>query len=443
MKHIKLAFFLLLCFGPLLHAQQLTPAPTFHLINAGYGAAALGMGGAFVAVADDLSAIYWNPAGISQVPDFGVYAEYRFQGDSDEDFSQVVTPASFQSSQSYSISGKQFESIVLSNSFKSSSGTVVTPAFAYHRTSELGPDRDLKHAAQVTGPFTESTGTFTQEFENESEYVAAISAAVNKKVMVGGSWNFLAGSPESRLSGTFQDTANGQTATTNLNERLKESLSGSYLNVGLLLVPSPFFRFGLKIRFPYTRKSDLSFDRTGTFNGTAGSGTITQNATAKSEVDIPLEWSSGIAIVTKPNVIIGASFTYADWSKSVLEIKNSSDPFLIPETSRPYPTLRLGTAPQMSMIQWRLGFQYGFGRQPGLGPVVRTGFFRDSQPMGNISVNRIWFKGYTFGAGYHGQGYRLDLTFASESGDLIFRPVDTNASNFKNRRWLLSFGFTS
>lgn len=40
----------------------------------GYGAAAKGMGGAYVALAEDGSAAYWNPAGLSQVDDSQVTA---------------------------------------------------------------------------------------------------------------------------------------------------------------------------------------------------------------------------------------------------------------------------------------------------------------------------------------------------------------------------------
>ncbi len=41
-------------------------------LRVGVGARALGMGGAFVAVADDATAAYWNPAGISRVADVSI-----------------------------------------------------------------------------------------------------------------------------------------------------------------------------------------------------------------------------------------------------------------------------------------------------------------------------------------------------------------------------------
>jgi long-chain fatty acid transport protein len=41
----------------------------FSAFKNGIGARALAMGGAFVAVADDATAVYWNPAGLAQVAD--------------------------------------------------------------------------------------------------------------------------------------------------------------------------------------------------------------------------------------------------------------------------------------------------------------------------------------------------------------------------------------
>ena len=45
----------------------------------------MGMGGAFAAVADDFTAVFWNPAGLAQVRHYEVYMGFQnnsFQNDS-------------------------------------------------------------------------------------------------------------------------------------------------------------------------------------------------------------------------------------------------------------------------------------------------------------------------------------------------------------------------
>src|ERR1700677_492588 len=49
------------------------PLPVFGLPNTyGIGPRAIGMGGAFTAIADDASAAYWNPAGLSQISSYEI-----------------------------------------------------------------------------------------------------------------------------------------------------------------------------------------------------------------------------------------------------------------------------------------------------------------------------------------------------------------------------------
>ena len=60
----------LLCTAP---AEAATLADTH-----GFGTRAIGMGGAFTAVADDVSAIYYNPAGLAQVQGHQAHFEYLF-----------------------------------------------------------------------------------------------------------------------------------------------------------------------------------------------------------------------------------------------------------------------------------------------------------------------------------------------------------------------------
>lgn len=64
-------------------------------LNTGIGARALGMGGAYVALADDGSAGYWNPAGLMQVPRMEVAFMHaaRFSGLQQSDVLHFVKPA--------------------------------------------------------------------------------------------------------------------------------------------------------------------------------------------------------------------------------------------------------------------------------------------------------------------------------------------------------------
>ena len=57
----------------------------------GSGARAVGMGGAFIAIADDATAASWNPAGLIQLetPELSIVGAYV---DRQEDFSSVVHP---------------------------------------------------------------------------------------------------------------------------------------------------------------------------------------------------------------------------------------------------------------------------------------------------------------------------------------------------------------
>ena len=57
--------------------QSQTAADAIRIINneTGFGARALAMGGAYTAVANDFSAIYWNPAGLASIPGGSIFVE--------------------------------------------------------------------------------------------------------------------------------------------------------------------------------------------------------------------------------------------------------------------------------------------------------------------------------------------------------------------------------
>ena len=452
-----------LLFASAAFGQQLEPAPTFRLLNSGYGATALGMGGAFIAVANDLSAIYWNPAGLAQLPGLQLSVDYRYMGDSDEDFSDEVFPDRFESIQRFEVSGNQLQAISFSYGFQGKAVTIV-PAFAWHRLASTGPERQLKEQAGVVEftsrtEFFQSEGIFSEEIkDDEEEFAFGIAARASKKIMVGGTWSFLRSGPESNLSGDFHDSLISPTVHTRtdlaLRQTYREERSGNYLKIGLLFFPQTPVSFGGYIRFPYTVESDITLRRTGPFtrtdtfrdpDGITGTETTTGNLdlniTAQSTIEVPMEWGAGIAVRPSNSLLVSGSVTYSDWKDVTRVISNSTDPLVLQNETLPYPSLR-PTATQESLLQWRAGTEYLFGHF-GRGLVVRSGIFRDGQPYTNASGDRVYFHGYSAGAGFGIGSWRIDAAFVSEKGDITLTPNSRNESHFKNRRWIFSLGYIS
>src|SRR5438552_11756854 len=89
MRHASLALLMLLLarIGQAVYAQSATTSTTGpNFTNAGssgsvftkiwVGARGAGMGGAVSALSDDITALYWNPAGIARLPGVNVGASY-------------------------------------------------------------------------------------------------------------------------------------------------------------------------------------------------------------------------------------------------------------------------------------------------------------------------------------------------------------------------------
>jgi hypothetical protein len=444
-------------------AQELEPAPTFRLTNGGYGSAALGMGGAFVAVANDMSAIYWNPAGLAQLPGLQLGGDYRAMGDTDEDFAEEVFPDRFESAQRFGISGSQLQALGVSYAIQGKSFTVV-PAFSWQRLAATGPERQLKETAGVVefierDIFFQSEGLFIEDIkDDEEEFTFAVGARASNKILIGGSWSFLRNGPVQTLGGTFHDTLvfpGGQTRTDlELEQIYREERSGNYLKVGLLFFPQMQFSFGGTVRFPYTVEADLFLERSGPFvleesvleNGqiisvVTTNGTLNQNVTATSEIDIPMEISGGIALRPSNSLLVTGSVTFSDWTDTTRTVTNSSDPAILPEGTLSYPTLR-PTALQQSVLQWRAGTEYLFGHF-GRGLVIRSGIFRDGQPYADANGERVYWNGYSAGVGLGMGSFRFDVAFVSQKAKFLLTPNSVTESQIKQRRWQFSVGYIS
>ncbi len=448
----------LFTFAIRVHAQGVQPAPPLHLLNSGYGAAALGIGGAFVAVADDLSAIYWNPAGLTQLSSIRVSVDYRVASGSEENIGARIAAGPLDiSNQPFSLSGNQFQAVAVSYAIRTPGFTIV-PAFAFQRLSMIPPNRELQGTATADfAGFISSTGSFRQDFsKGDDEYTLGVGASLTKKVSIGGSWSFVDSGPEETRSGTFRDIDTAPDVILiddlDLSETIEQDRHGNYFRLAILAAPSKSFSIGGTVRFPHTETLSNIFDgfsATSTFttqrldqsgnviSTTTETNTVTDDGVPtvhEAQLDVPMEWSTGVSFRPNSSVLVAGSITYADWSDAAENFPQS------PGSQIPYPTLIGDVGNQPSLLQWRGGLQYSLG-QPGNRMALRTGYFRDGQPIGTAG-ERPYFNGFSLGFGYESRIVNADVAFVKENGDVLLTSDSIESSHLSHQRWVFSIAFS-
>ena len=70
-------FILVFCFPLMSQTVSKTGTTAAQFLKIGIGARALGMGGAYSAVSNDVTALYWNPAGLSSSKKNGIILDHQ------------------------------------------------------------------------------------------------------------------------------------------------------------------------------------------------------------------------------------------------------------------------------------------------------------------------------------------------------------------------------
>ena len=292
----------------------------------GSGARARSMGGAFVGVADDASALTWNPAGLIQVSRTQASvsgAVVRLKLENDVQYAQNP--------------GRSFLSKYTKDLLNLEAGSFVAPvrikghpfvaAVNYQRAQD---DNDEIHATSgVPYLFTTSSGTasgtddFTSQtstIRNVQEFSLGFGTDIYEKLSFGGSVNIYFGGGTSEFRSAFADTTPlifGDQAVDTVEARYASSVRDQQSNGGINLTGSLMYRtekvrVGVTVRTPCELVTDHGIKRADTLyiksvripgpgNPTGGRPTL---YLGKTKIEVPLTVGLGAAVQVTPAFLV-------------------------------------------------------------------------------------------------------------------------------------------
>jgi long-subunit fatty acid transport protein len=289
----------------------------------GFGARALGLGGAFSTLADDYTAIYWNPAGLGLMKSNEFFTSLTHNNRSNE--------TTFLSSTNDNSSSKtSFGSIGLAYPVDVYQGSLVI-AFGYNRVFNFnslfgysGYNRNIEIEYEIDGVplvLTEINQDESVEVEGHiSQYSFGISFEAAQNVLVGGTINLWKG--EHNYYQLFEeiDTENIYWVYPDdydyykLENSINTSITGFDLKLGMMYWMQDYLRIGATINSPryfklnenWTFKDEIAFDN----------GDIEPFDDDSGEFDFkvitPFIFGAGFTYMF-PNGSFNGEFSYTDW----------------------------------------------------------------------------------------------------------------------------------
>ena len=343
-----------------LTAQEATVGNDF-----GIGARALGMGGAFIAVADDFTATRWNPAGLSQIRNI--------------EFSGALSNEQLEAEMTYF---RTLSSSKISNTRLNSIGAVFpVPTYQGGLAFALGLNRAQSFDSRISlkgfDPefYDETFGDLRSQVKETSmdsgsiySWVASGAIDLSPDFSIGASISFLSGSRSYELDLTGEDIENSHPEVDTLvyDDLVEREYEGFAAKLGGLFKVGKHIRLGATIDFPKTVIVYEDWIMGGEdFYDDGTSEWYEETGYFPYEIYLPFEFGGGIAILL-PRTILAADVQYVDWTQTRYSESPSEDMNNDDFIEKYRPTLRLRVGGELSI--------------PALNVKARAGFLSDPLP---------------------------------------------------------------
>ena len=354
------------------------------------GSRALAMGGAYVGLADDFSAIFWNPAGIAQFSTqyFGFYGTDIMPSGTyklDVAYVNAETPTK------HYLAGLATYYFPVSENLVAGVGVYVP--------SGLGSEWDGADFATIsmmeTYQWTSKIGMVTIS--------PALAYKINDMVSVGATLNI------NYATFNIKTHAGDQELGVDIGQ-YDESLSGwGYgATFGILVKPSEMLSLGATLRTPskISFSGDIEISKLNVLGLIPGSPLygvdIPTTTTAEREVTWPMWLAGGVALKPMENLTLTADIQWTQWSM-IDEMESEYDDLywsLIVDTKR--------------AMHWDDAAQVRFGAEYKLSTIAfRGGYYWDPSPAPDRTMNVLLpnydFNVITLGFGYGLNGLQIDI----------------------------------
>jgi long-subunit fatty acid transport protein len=385
----------------------------------GSGARALGMGGAFIGVADDATAASWNPGGLIQLetPEISVVGAY-FDRTEDNTFG-----TNSEASGREGVTGTQLNYFSLAHPFHRFERNMVV-SLNYQHLYDFSRSWQLPLTESIPGLYTQARNINYEQSGGLAAYGLAYCVQFTPTVSFGLTLNFWENwANQNDWDETIIDKGSGTLGSVPFDYEGKSydqySFTGLNANLGMLWRVTPELTLGAVFKTPFT--ADLDHRHRSSLAvvspDPALNSTQTYNLDVAEELDMPMSYGLGLAYRFSDQFTVSADlyrtewgdFTHKDW------LGNESSPI----SGKPESESDISATHQL-----RLGAEYLFTRQNYAIP-FRGGLFYDPAPAEGSSDN---FYGFSIGSGISYKQFIFDIAyqyrFAHDVGKSILVPFE-------------------
>jgi long-chain fatty acid transport protein len=391
------------------------------------GARAIGMGGAWTSVADDFTALYWNPAGLSYIRNMQFYGSLSHE--------RADTEIQYFSEKA---------STFASNTRPSSFGVVIPiPSYRGGLAFAFGVNRVQSFDARIaTKGFNELTLTedpelgqlFIDEVTDESGGIYSwdfgVAVKIAPSVSIGASIGFLSGNYNYSLLLDATDTRNldSNIDIISYSDTTTTDYIGADGKIGILARIASPVKLGATIAIPlsfsaseyWTQDTYYTYDD-GTKDSELTDGTVDY------DISRPFRFSLGLSMSPIPNAIISADASYVDWTQTEYNKPPAQDVSNENFVNDYTDTIRLGVGCEFFI--------------PNSGLLLRAGYMRDPLPYVpegmEIETERQYI---TAGIGIiMNEAFNLDVAYMR--GFYKMKISSDKTKDYTSNRIFLSSGF--